>query len=155
MSICGYSLLSDPHESHRKSGGSQGHLRRQLTDEKLRQSAGKINKEAHKSNPICARVRIDVSRQVSSRHPRRRNLEGFYSHTFEWNDVWVCQSFPHQSFPVKHLLRLSANNAQPTTVTTDISLFGRIRAGGRSDPQFLDANFQASVCPSVYIGKTA
>jgi len=153
VSNCGYSLLSDLHGSHRKSGGSQGLLRRRLSGGKLRQSVGKVQKEAHESNPICVRVRIDVSRQISSRHPLRCNLEGVGSCTCERDDVGVFEPLPHQSFPVKHLLGSSANNVQPSAVTS-ISLCGHIRAAGGSDPQPLDANVQVTVCPCVYIGKT-
>lgn len=116
---------------------------------------GKVHKEAHESNPIYAWVRIDVGRQVSSRHPLRRNLEGVGSCTFEWDDVGVYQPLPHQSLPIKHLLGSSANNALLTAVATSISLCGCIRAAGGSDPQFLDANLLTIVCPFVYIGKTA
>ena len=69
----------------------------------LRRRAGEAQKEAHKSDPIPVRVRFDVSHQVSSRHPLRRNLGRVDSRTYEWDDVGMRHSFPHQSFPEKHL----------------------------------------------------
>lgn len=45
---------------------------------------------------------------------------------------------------------------QPTVITTITPLCGGgIQAGGGNDPKFLDTNFQAIACPSVYIGEAA
>ena len=130
-------------------------MRCRLTNVKLRRCSGKVHKEAHKSNPICAWVRINVSRQVSTRHPLRHNLEGVDSYTFKWDDVGVYQSLPYQSFLENHLSALSVNNEQLTMVATSTSLFGELRAACGSNPQLLDANLQATICSFVYIGKAA
>ena len=58
----------------------------------------------HESEPIRVWVTRDVLLEFPTRHPRGDELERLKRDTKEGNDVWVRQTFPHDSLAVECLL---------------------------------------------------